>query len=236
MQSKSLIDWSNAWISLMKSPGEYKEVIEQWQEPIQPCWKRKFWKVELGYRKNSEKDRGEQKHERALLGRKGCIGFKTIALRGGQYPFLGIYSDMRLASDFRERKARGQFIADAFGITYIGGRWHPLAVEVKDTNQNVWYAIVENLRQIRMLRANETNMNAFLSEIGLDKANGAWGMVLAPRKYYERCKRDGNKSWECSIKLLSELKKKNARICLAITDNLDDGKIEVIEGNWSVQG
>ena len=239
--SRRLKEWSDEWQDAMEMTGDIERVIKLWSRPIPEHWRRARWKPEYGYRKipKGGKDRGEQVIEKDLLAPKGEVSLRAISGYGpvGGAWFLGIYNDMRLASDFRTKKAPGQVIADAFGLLVVGKKARPICVEVKIKDKNSWYAVVENLRQVRLLRRNEKNLRKFLKGIGalgglrLPSAKGAWGMVLAPAEFFEHDKKTG--VWGHTRDLLLALRKTEARVCLASTADLQAYKsIRIIAGNW----
>lgn len=229
---KPFIKWSMQW-EKAKNEINFDQVLKTWKKGLPPDTKRLDWEKKLGYRKNSKdgEDRGEQVHERALLGPKGSISFKKIITPSGKaLPFVGIYNDMRCAQDFHHSKVPGQTIADAFGVLIQKDKARPIAVEIKVTNANPWYALVENLKQVKLMRFNEPNLNKFLKGINLPNAKGTWGMVLAPRKYYNK------KNYVEAKRLLSQLKKyTEARVAFCTTDDLKTkGHINIIASNWEI--
>jgi len=120
------------------------------------------------------------------------------------------------------------------GFISHGGICHPVAIEVKTTDADPWFAAVENLIQIRLARFNLNNIEQHaikrsLPTKNLQKARGAWGLVLAPSKYFDR----NSTLLKVALKLIQELKKRTrARIILATTDDLKEGRLKWIEGSY----
>ncbi|MGB2676518.1 MAG: hypothetical protein WAN12_05490, partial [Candidatus Acidiferrum sp.] len=57
----------------------------------------------------------------------------------------------------------------------------------------------------------------------------AWGLVLAPSKYFDQ----NRPHLEAALKLIQELKSKTeARIILASTDDLKEGRLKWIENSY----
>lgn len=100
-----------------------------------------------------------------------------------KYLLLGLLHNVGLAT-----KKSGNWITDCLALFRVGKCNHPLAIEVKINANNPWYAVVENLQQVRMLRGNVKNIQAdFASVRDILDFKGAWGMVLTddPR-YFEK--------------------------------------------------
>jgi hypothetical protein len=175
--------------------------------------------MEAGYRKTNMRDRGEQIIERALLATKGGIAGHLIKSGKKEYPMVAIHHSVYLTK-FKE----GQVIADALAAVFVDGHWHPLVIEVKNTAQDPLCALVQNLQQVRLLRAQVRRVLPFVKV----SDRGVWGMVLAPPKYFEQHK-------DClglCRKLLSLLKQTQARVILAKWDNQLGHPFEVVCGNW----
>lgn len=220
--NKHYTKWCEDWQAAKKKIGDIEEVIRLWQKPPKG-WERISWEMGLGFRKGTQEDRGEQAIERQLLGNNGKINLHTFQHRGA-YPIIALHHNMALANC-----RKNQVIADAFGLVAVGGCFHPLAMEVKVTAQNCWSALVQNLQQVRMLRANVCHLQNYLQDVVSGVGRGAWGMVLAPRAYYDRHPECLN---ACK-KLLKRLKDDTTgRVVLATSDNLSDHKIGCVIGNW----
>lgn len=82
-------------------------------------------------------------------------------------------------------RRKGNIITDLFGIDGIGS---PVAGEVKVTDRNPWYAVVECVAQVALLRADRQHLMSWLKEkLGDDiRGRGAWGIVIAPKEYWEK--------------------------------------------------
>lgn len=228
--------WSASWKEAMKQ-DDIEKVLALWRKPVPTGFHREHWKEDIGYRKNDKgRKKGEQIIEAQLLGEKGKLSNRIVKTPKGEYQFIGIYNDMRAAQDFGKAKTEGQVIADAFGLLILKKDIHPVVVEVKINNEDCWYALVENLKQIKLMRANEKNINSFLSILNpthsLPHAKGTWGMVLASRGYYEK----KGKLPLCK-QLLERLKaeKVEARVALCSYDNLaQNNTVDVVVSNWPI--
>lgn len=114
------------------------------------------WKHDFGFRKDvvDGADRGEQKIERLLLPQKGREN--TIRIEKSNHTFEVIVTEQNFPfAAYR----RGQVISDLFGYYKKGAVCHPVAIEVKVRNGTPWFAVVENLVQIRMARRNLKNID-----------------------------------------------------------------------------
>ncbi len=212
--------WSVRWKSARKA-CDVDDIIRLWRIMPTDMWKRdpEKWLKELGYRKKSLKLRGEQEIEKKLLGTLGKEKSHRLNLGGKVFTLT-----VRRHNDALTGRKTGQVIVDATATVTVGSRRHPLAIEIKKTADNPWSALVQNLQQIRLLRADEKS-----TKERYGASSGAWGMVLAPRSYYDDHLKELGKACE----LLDRLKKSSeARVCLAAEDKLDQGIIEVIAHNW----
>jgi hypothetical protein len=100
-----------------------------------------------------------------------------------------------LARDTGGRRA-DNVEADLFLLVEGGGRRSVLVVEVKDGSNDAWYAVAENLQQLRLTSESDAARAVFRARppaIGDDLPHT--GVVLAPRTFYvEPGPRTGKKS------------------------------------------
>lgn len=219
----SFEEWSRKWKAARKAIGAVESVMDLWSMTNVPTgWERQTWRMGMGYRKRSKNgtDRGEQNIERMFLGAKNQINLHRLKQGRSSCPILALYHNMPMAN-----QRRGQVIADAFAVLEFKGRFQPLAVEIKWDANDCWFALVENLQQIKMLRRNVRYLNSF---INIPDSKGVWGMVLAPSKYYEINK----DSLHACQPLLDRLKEKRARVLFACSDELHAHSITSVAGNW----
>ncbi len=216
-RSTTFDDWCNAWKAAKHNVGDIGAVINLRRVPRGQ--EKMSWEKVLGYRKSNTTDRGEQKIERQLLGARGFIEVHELYANHRYYPLVSLYQNMSLTKKHR-------VIADAFGVVLVHGTSHPLVIEVKVSAQNCWSALVQNIQQVLLLRANPKPAQQFMPGM----SRGAWGMVLARKDYYDR---DPAHLAACTA-LLKELKKAKTeiRVVLAVADKLKHHKIWVMAGNW----
>lgn len=119
-------------------------------------------------------------------------------------------------------KRDGNVIADLFGLDDLDS---PVCGEVKISDKNPWYAVVECVEQVVLLRADRK----FLLKNLIEKTQmnirgvGAWGMVIAPPKYWIKKEFPG-------AKLLTEylrLKTKIRICCVSYDEQLFENKREL---------
>jgi hypothetical protein len=225
---KQFNDWSAEWKDERKKI-DANQILKLWQKPMPRDWEREIWEGKLGYRKRSD-DKGEQCTEKELFN-GGSNGFELL-FSGQQtyanYRVKPIYHNMPLAN-----RRKGQVIADAFGVLETGKSVRPLFIEVKVTANDPWFALLENLQQIRLARACAQQIQAFVHEnTEYQVERGVWGLILAPESYYEN--HSGNLA-KCKL-LLDALKENTrARVAFGISDSLAGGQIEIITQNWLVK-
>jgi len=207
-----------------------KQVLAYYSQSIKESGQAQLegWAHALGYRKQPKNglDRGEQKIERLLLERPPI---EIVRESGRPLSLKVTEQNFPLA-----RQNKGQVLCDALGFIKHGGIHHPVVIEVKNTDANPWFAVVENLIQIRLARFNLNNIEQHvikcsLKDKNLQKARGSWGLVLAPSKYFSK----EPIYLEAALKLIQELKSRTqARIILAATDELKEGRLKWIKGSY----
>lgn len=231
--SNNYHEWAEGFKSLkaFMPPAEkaIKQVIEYYMQSITKSEQaqREVWSHALGFRKKSKDrlDRGEQKVERLLFEMSPI----EIRRKGGSLYLKVTDQNFPMA-----KQAKGQVLCDAIGFIEHRRKYHPVAIEVKTNDQNPWFAVVENLIQIRLARFNLNNIEQHalkrsLAFDNLQKARGTWGLVVAPSKYFDH----NHTIREATLKLIQELKNTTeARIMLASTDDLHEGRLKWIERSY----
>jgi hypothetical protein len=219
-------DWSAAWKGQRKK-SDAVGILKLWRQPMPRGWEREIWEGRLGYRKCND-NKGEQCTEMELFsgGPKAVELIVTDNKGDAEYRVEAIYHNMPLAN-----QREGQVIADAFGVLKTGKSLRPLMIEVKITADDPWFALVENLQQIRLARACAHKIQAFVHENSKHRVDrGVWGLILAPESYY---KRHAASLTKCRS-LLDILKQSTrARAAFGISDSLVSGQIQIIAHNWT---
>ena len=217
--------WSKEWKDARHVIGDIDRIVRLLNQMPTHQWTREQLVEVLGFRKNTDEDKGEQTIERQLLGVRGTERGHNLLIHGKRYHLKATSHNVALS-----RHKSGQVIADALGIVDVSSKCHPLAIEIKVTQGNCWSAVVQNIQQVKMLRNNHRNTKRQLKTSG-----GAWGIVLAPRCYYDK----NPDAVAKSINLLKWLKDTTKlRVALCYSDGLMDknviGKktIECFYSNW----
>lgn len=223
----SFAQWSQNFKKARTQVGDNKLVIKLWQEQMQKLgeWRRTNWGREAGFTRNPKGGvtRGEMKTEQLMLGELGKLKRLQLCRNDQNYQLISVYHAAPSANP-----RSGQVIADVLGVVQVKKELHPLLVEIKTTDRDPWYALVECLQQVKLARANEKNLVQMLSRWVSPKPKGAWGLVVAPAGYYNKHKGILTK---CE-KLLEELKKTKARVAFAAGDQLENLRLDWVCGNW----
>lgn len=236
--SKEFEEWSANWKRLKSAPADKNSielVAEQWKIPPPPHTFGRLFPNKIGSRKKSAAFRGEQKIEIQLLGPVGgSLQVKKIA--GSTVKDLTVYAIFNnFAAAKLKGSTKGQVIADVFGILRVGKKYHPISIEVKDTADNCWSAVVQNLQQVRFFRAQGADFQVKIQNHGegfvppQTKLGGVWGMVLAPPKYWKKQKKLIGET-ESLLMRMTKSKSSRARVLLASIDE-DSGEIKLVGGH-----
>lgn len=208
--------WHQRWDEL-KAEGRTpspEAVLEHWKDRVPALGIRRTQLPTSGYRKaNAGAPTGEGRIEAAILGR-------VVPIEGAPRADLKLLARYHCPALARSRSK--QVIPDILGVLRFGNRQHPIAVEVKQTADDCWKAVIQCLREVKMLRAKAEwlQVEALPDEFRGNK--GIWGMVLAPRRYYEKA----NSRLPEALRLLDLLhtRKTHARIMLA---EWDESKLSI---------
>lgn len=224
--------WSQRWNKLRtfdKNSNMVSEVLDLWKTPAPKECLRSEWPMPRGYRKRNENDRGEQKIERQLF-TEGT--FDVTKLTNGKpetFNLVPIFHNVACAT-----QQKGQTITDALGVLTVGKKKHPVAIEVKVDANDLWYAIVENLKQVKMMRANLGNLGRLIAppETNEDtEYKGTWGIVLAPEAYYTKHKKSAATGSVLEL-LTTMLTSTEARIILVSDSGIETRKLAFKGGYW----
>jgi len=178
--------WSSEFKQARSLVGDLDAVRQVWKKPIPDQWIRENkWKREPGFVPAKKRDcrPGEGIVEEQLF------NARLLSISHGRgaskriYPFVPIYHQMAMTCH-----SSGQVITDLVGTAVIGAKLKTLMVEVKVDKSagDAWYAIVENLQQIKLGRGCDGVISGFFSDWKLPAGDAAWGLVLAPAEYWAR--------------------------------------------------
>lgn len=159
-------------------------------------------------------------HRRKSARGEGVIELALLSTPQAAKKCLLITNGIRKEIEFKViaagigNKRKGNIIADLFGLDQIGS---PVAGEVKISDRNPWYAVVECAAQVALLRSDRQNLKECLQKmLGKEvRGRGSWGIVIAPKDYWLKKETKDAKS------LVEELRKKTKiRICcVSFIDN-----------------
>lgn len=180
--------WNRAFSDEARFSGEHVPDVERrierlavaWRAPLDPRWLRDVdedakWD-EAGYRRGDKErpPRGEVAIEREILLNRAsvdCLG-ETMVAGANAVPLCAL-----------GRKVEADLLLLTRGRA--GFRQH--VVEVKVSNENAWFAVVEHLRQLRLFEANRWWRGFFarrLPALGLRDDVRTGGIILAPASYF----------------------------------------------------
>jgi hypothetical protein len=227
----TLEEWAGLWQEARDDKSyNCKRVLDVWRiDPADYCRTPEYWwNLAFGYRKQSSSDAGEKEFERALLENEGL----AYLINAGNDKSVKL--KIKLQNVALANQKKGQTITDCLGVLYDNrGRKHPVAIEVKKRANDPWYAVVENLQQVRLMRSSVKELKKyFKGKVSIDNVKGACGMILAPEEYYTKNKGRAEGSYRAACRLCNYMKEKGrteARITIA---SINWGKIVYKAGHW----
>jgi hypothetical protein len=191
--SLSYREWSAKWaqgrqytgdqIPEKALPSRIESVINLWNVRMPLAWERGNWTFlkERGFRRGDENDpQPEHKLERDLF------GLSKWEVTGATVPMY-LYPELNEISFGNKRN--GQRKIDVLALLEIEGKTTPLAIEMKGkSTNNCWFAVVESLQQLRLLRSypqSRLALNPLLKPFEQLPLSRSWGMVLAPPPFFD---------------------------------------------------
>jgi hypothetical protein len=184
--------WRNRWDELMDysgsdlpTPVQRIESLRQlWNQPVPEGWKRRVDQQLLSdrYRRGdfNNPNPGEHQIEHEIL----IECFNELDFLG--YKVIDGINAMPLTIDSKGGR-RGNVEADLF-LLLRKNEEHLLALcEVKDKDKNAWYALVENMRQLKLLYLSDAARNLFVlrnPSLRLPKDLPIMGCIVAPEDFY----------------------------------------------------
>jgi hypothetical protein len=179
--SNNFSNWYDEWTKLARFNGPYlpdmecriRAVSDLWSKDL-PCngWKRDFDKGDfdrprnlctpgiINRRSDQEKpNNGEHQIEMDIINNQEVV--ICFSCFKGELRFEPIVTAFPCAKDSAGGR-KGDVEVDLLGICKSpAGAIHPLICEVKSKSNNPWYALVENLRQLKLFIGNlENNLKA----------------------------------------------------------------------------
>jgi hypothetical protein len=156
--SISFHEWSAKWTERRQYTGtqildrdlplHIRYIQSLWHIKLPLAWERKNWAYlkQRGFRRGDKHDpQPEHKLEKKLFARPAWV------VKGGKLPMY-LYPELNEISFGNQ--GHGQRKIDVLAVLKIGGRTIPLAIEMKGkSTNNCWFAVVENLQQLRLLHS-----------------------------------------------------------------------------------
>jgi len=208
--------WDDIWKEIQNDTVERytkDHILEHWKKGIpENASLRRGWPSKshtphikhLGYRKNSKagkETKGEKGLEIKLLGERGKIKIHYIEKANESLRLQVCFHNMGLGTS----RGPSQKIIDCFGVVNVGNKNYATAIEVKIDNEGPWYAVIENLIQVQMLKSNHENLQKYFgnSPLSFGTLSDAWGIVLAPKNYF--ISKNKEKSFKRAIDLIEHI-------------------------------
>jgi hypothetical protein len=234
--SLSYHDWSAEWargrrytgtqISDKALPSHITSVINLWNMEMPVAWERKNWTFlrQRGFRRGDHQNpQPEHKLEKKLF------DLSVWEVKGGTLP-MHLYPELNEIS-FGNR-GDGQRKIDVLALLRVGDKTIPLAIEMKGkSTNNCWFAVVENLQQLRLLRSyplSHLALNPWLKPFQQPPLGHSWGMVLAPSPFFA-AKGQKTNSFRQSKELIRRIRKGlGINILLATFNDNVEGRIDLL--------
>lgn len=190
-------DWCERWMSLARYTGpdvpaaesRIPAIVELWDEPIPAGWERpqdqRLLDPNSRYLRNHMHGRPTPGSEHELEHQLLCPTPATEVSVEPDGRLVDGINAVPLARDQGGHRA-GNVEADMLLlIQYTDGQHELLLVEAKTTSNTAWYAVVENLRQLKLYQLSVTAQSIFTRrQPGLPETIPTTGLVLAPDEFY----------------------------------------------------
>ena len=199
-------DWSRRWITLAAFSGErcvdvddrIDKVLKLWREDIPLPWQRPADPRLLAKRYG----RTHHKHGVPKSGSEHEIEFEILGLDSHPIPsgrcfghkIVDGVNAVPLARDAAGGRG-GNVEGDLLLLAGSGGAHRAFLLEVKSTSNDAWYAVVENLLQLRLFLESTEARRIFQNRAvakDLPKRLPVTAGVLAPRAFYVAPKKKRN--------------------------------------------
>lgn len=190
--------WARRWMELARfsgrelpdAEGRIASVVALWHESIPPGWERERDPLLLDRRRRYRRGndgvdgvrRGEHAIEYDLLNPSPA----HVATNGLGARLVDGVNAVPLAKDIGGGRS-GNVEADMLLLVRDENEYRLLLVEVKTRSNNAWFAVVENLRQLRLFSESPETQVLFHErclELGLPQSLPVTAVVLAPHSFY----------------------------------------------------
>ena len=205
-RSPGLEQWLRAWKELMTYTGSrvpnpekrIKEMIALWQKEIPGKWQREDLPRNLiGYRRKPDGNKPTPEHE---LEKELFAAARKGALKMDGYEYVDLVTCAFPLARWRTVEADLIAIAGRKGATEV------LLIEAKDKANNAWYAVGENLIQLKLFQGNPLVNLAYLKESRptlSESSPPTTGLVIAPPDFFGQSGKKAN-SKQPAFDLLTE--------------------------------
>lgn len=222
-------EWYRRWQSLADFKGaalpgdewerRINDIIALWPQQPPGTWQRTEYQISnqckpgCTYRRGDKArpNPGEHQIEHSL------ISGETINFLDAKYRFVPITNAFPCVTDVSGGRGANVEV-DLLGILEAGDVAHPLICEIKDDANNPWYAVVENLRQLKLFLSNKQVNLPFLKSRyeGTRPFSSPLGIVIAKSGYFSKPGQKVN-SFKAAEILIDRLKAKHsdARVMMA---------------------
>ena len=182
--SPGFAEWADHWMALAAAPPGVESVLAHWHQPIPGPWQRdidarlrngRYQRSDAGAPRN-----GEHAIEHAILSAipdVRCFGYSVVD---------GVNA-VPLSRDSNGGR-RGNVEADLLLLLRNGDQYALALCEVKSGANDPWYAVVENLRQYKLLVSGAPVRDLFQQSrsFAIPGQLPVFGVVVAPRAFYAR--------------------------------------------------
>jgi hypothetical protein len=204
--SNALAQWGQDWLKAATFTSRVHDDIDGAIERILECWKRDLpdgWEQDVDavpvgqeryrrvHKQGAARPQSEHEIESLVL---GDLAEPIPADRWAGLELIDGLNAVPLCADPGGDRA-GNVEADLLLLVRDGDAWGQRLVEVKSSSTNAFYAVAENLRQLRLFQGSTAAQTLF-HDRGTAPAGQPLpveGAVLAPRRFYESAgqKRNG---------------------------------------------
>lgn len=190
------------------------------------AWERENWTFlrQRGFRRG-DKHRPQPEHKLE----KKLFDLSVWEVKGGTLP-MHLYPELNEISFGNQ--GDGQRKIDVLALLKVGDKITPLAIEMKGkSTNNCWFAVVENLQQLRLLRnypLSRLALSPWLKPFQQPLLTQSGGMVLAPPLFFD-AKGQKNNSFRQAKELIRAIRKELGIIIFLATFNQNvQGRIDLV--------
>lgn len=224
-----LIPSNDDWQEARENPGDVATVLRlvQGRRPPSRTARGKDYRFQVGDRRgrapeSKNKIAGERKIEQELL----SLGWTTLLDKEAR--IISMVKVIGNALPLGSQRSSKREV-DLIGVDHHGS---PVAIEVKETANDAWYATVELCEYVWRMRHDRDGLEKDIQKrLGDRKRHrGSWGMLLAPEKWWAKHKN----AVDLHRKLIVALAEKTQiRLCSAVRK--PEGVAIVIDGRPPVK-